>query len=70
MPWSVSRDTSACPTSKPFAVKNPLGKVVPGGCHTTRAQALDHQQAISANTEKAAAIAGDDPVRELVRRLM
>lgn len=71
MPWSVSRDASACPSSKPHAVKGPDGKVVPGGCHATREQALKHQRAISANSdETAAALRGDDPLREIVRRLM
>lgn len=54
MPYSISKDTSVCPASKPHAVKNAnTGKLVPGGCHATHDKALKHQRALQANVTAA-----------------
>lgn len=52
MPYSVSK-SSQCPVSKPHAVLRDDGSVVPGGCHKTHADALDHQRALMANVPDA-----------------
>lgn len=53
MPYTVGKDTSVCPVSKPFAVKKAAdGSVVPGGCHATHEKALAHQRALTIATQK------------------
>lgn len=48
MPYTMKRDTSQCPTNKPFAVcKEADGKVVPGGCHMTKEDARKHLAALN-----------------------
>lgn len=48
MPYSVKQAASGeCPDSKPWAVvKQDDGKVVPGGCHETREDAVAHLAAL------------------------
>lgn len=54
MPYVIARDVSACSPAKPYAVKNKAtGKVVPGGCHETRAKALAHHKALTLNVSEA-----------------
>lgn len=54
MPFTVSKDTSACSSDKPWAVKNgDTGDLK--GCHATKKEAEDQQAALYANTEDAAA---------------
>lgn len=51
MPWHVAR-TSQCPTSKPYGViKDATGKIVPGGCHKTKAEADKHKAALYASED-------------------
>lgn len=51
MPWKVEK-TSQCSDSKPWGVINKnTGKVVPGGCHKTKADAVKHMQALYTNVE-------------------
>lgn len=49
MPWDVKKDAAACSLAKPFAVTTKDGKLVGGGCHATRADALRHKRALYAN---------------------
>lgn len=46
MPWSVVKDTSACPVSKPWAVKNIKTGSVGGRCHESKAKAIAQQKAL------------------------
>lgn len=64
MPWTVGKDESACPASKPWAVKDKNGKKV--GCHSSEAKAKKHQSALYANDTKAAVSAAVDVARGLV----
>jgi len=51
MPWKVERDTTACPVSRPYAVKTvDTGRV--HGCHATQAQARAQQSALYANVKE------------------
>jgi hypothetical protein len=53
VPYSTGK-SDQCPTSKPFAVLNKdTGKVVPGGCHATQADAQKHLAALKVNVEEA-----------------
>lgn len=53
MPYSVGR-SKVCPASKPFAVLKEGGKLVPGGCHASRADAVKHQRALVVHVSDAA----------------
>lgn len=56
MPFIVEKDTQACSTDKPWAVKTKdTGKV--HGCHATKKEATDQQSALYANVEEASASA-------------
>lgn len=49
MPWKVV-EGAGCPDSKPFAVVlKDSGEVIPGGCHETKQDALDHLKALYVN---------------------
>lgn len=52
MPYVVVKDTSVCPSSKPWAVKNEdTGKLF--GCHPTKEHARKQQDALYANVPEA-----------------
>jgi hypothetical protein len=53
MPYSISKNHSSCPSSKPHAVTRDDGTVVPGGCHKSRGQAVSHQRALMVNVPDA-----------------
>lgn len=55
MPYTVSKDESACSSSEPYAVKGPDGKVF--GCHASEEKAKSQQAALYANTDAAVAAA-------------
>lgn len=51
VPYKVVKDTSTCPTGKPWAVKKQTdGKVM--GCHPTKEKANRQVRAIEANEAK------------------
>lgn len=53
MPWHVAK-TDQCPASEPWGViKDATGKVIPGGCHGSRSDALDQVAALYANEKEA-----------------
>lgn len=55
MPWHTGK-TNQCPASKPYGViKDSTGKVVPGGCHTSKDDAVKHMKALYANTDEKSA---------------
>lgn len=48
MPYRTAKNTSLCPTSKPWAVtKTSDGSLVPGGCHATQTEAQAHLGALA-----------------------
>jgi hypothetical protein len=52
MPFTVKKDTDACPRSKPWAVQNPdSGRT--HGCHATEAEAQQQQRALYSNVPDA-----------------
>jgi hypothetical protein len=52
MPFRVAKDTNACPTNRPYAVKNSdTGKV--HGCHPSEAAAVRQMRALYANVPEA-----------------
>lgn len=54
MPYTMTKSVSQCSVSKPYAVVNRnTGKVVPGGCHATKAEALKHLAALKINVSDA-----------------
>jgi hypothetical protein len=62
MPWNVGK-SDQCPASRPWGVTlKSTGKVVPGGCHASKDEAVKHQSALYANEPGAKKSAGlDDP---------
>lgn len=58
VPWHVARNSSKCPSSKPYAVvKDADGSVA--GCHATEASANDQLRALYASEPKMARASGD-----------
>lgn len=47
MPWNIHKGHAGCPSSKPYAVVGPEGRVA--GCHPSRIRAIKQQRALYAN---------------------
>lgn len=73
MPYGVGK-RDACPASRPWAVYRIADgttpeKIVNGGCHATREEALAQQRALYAK-ERTAAMSGQEPVMERGRLIV